>query len=203
MSSQRHINSHAGTHVIAQHFNDFTDGFSATGRALGEFNHHHKPHACAHDLFWRDQDVEAQTAVIWHHKADARIGKVAADNLAGFWHQNTHNARFTTAFTVSTQRLSQNLIAVDTHFHLFAGEVQIVFAALYAQEAIAIAVADNRSFEQIKAFWQGVTLTAGKDQLPVTLHGAQATAQCFVLLFAFDIEFNRQLFTAGRFFAFC
>ena len=203
MGTQRHIDSHAGAHIVAQYFDNFTDGFSATGRALGQFNHHHKAHARAHDLFWRDQDVETQTAVIRHHKADARVGKVTANNLTGFRYQDTHNTRFTTTFTVGTQRLGQNLIAVNTHFHLFAGEVQIVFAAFYAQEAIAIAVTDNRSFQQIKAFWQGVTLTAGKDQLSVALHGAQAAAQCFVLLFAFDIEFNCQLFTAGRFFAFC
>ena len=62
MGAQRHINGHAGAHVIAQHFNDFTHRFGTAGRALGEFNHHHKAHACAHHLFRRDENVEAQTA---------------------------------------------------------------------------------------------------------------------------------------------
>ena len=118
MGTQRHINGHRGAHVIAQHFDDFTYGFGATGWALGEFYHHHKAHACAHHLFRWDQNVEAEAAVVRYHKAHARVGKVAANNLAGFWHQHTHHARFAAAFTVRAQRLRQDLIAVDTHLHL-------------------------------------------------------------------------------------
>ena len=119
VGAQRHINGHAGAHIIAQHFDDFTYRFSATGWALGEFHHHHKAHAGAHHLFRWDQNVEAQTAVVRHHEAHARVGKVAANNLAGFWHQDAHDARFSATFTVSAQRLRQNLVAVDAHFHLF------------------------------------------------------------------------------------
>ncbi|MOA14720.1 hypothetical protein D3C78_1348390 [compost metagenome] len=119
MRTQRHVHSHAGTHVVAQHFNDFTDRFGAAGWALGEFNHHHKAHARAHHLFRWDQDVEAHTAVVRHHKAHAGIGKVTTDNLAVFRHQHTYHARFATAFTIGPQRLRQNLVAVDAHFHLF------------------------------------------------------------------------------------
>ena len=119
MGAQRHIDGHAGAHVIAQHFNDFTHRFCATSWALGEFNHHHKAHACAHYLFRRDENVEAQTAVVRHHKAYARIGKVTANDLAGFRHQHADHARFAAAFTVCTQRLRQDLVAVNTHLHLF------------------------------------------------------------------------------------
>ena len=119
MGTQRHIDGHAGAHVIAQHFDDFTHRFGATGWALGEFHHHHKAHACAHHLFRRDENVEAQTAVVRHHKAYARIGKVTAYNLAGFRHQHADHARFAAAFTVCTQRLRQDLVAVNTHLHLF------------------------------------------------------------------------------------
>ncbi len=119
MGAQRHIDGHAGAHVIAQHFNDFTHRFCATSWALGEFNHHHKAHACAHHLFRRDENVEAQTAVVRHHKAYARIGKVTANDLAGFRHQHADHTRFAAAFTVCTQRLRQDLVAVNTHLHLF------------------------------------------------------------------------------------
>jgi ribonuclease R len=34
----RHIDSHAGTHVVAQHFDDFPHGFGAAGRALGQLD---------------------------------------------------------------------------------------------------------------------------------------------------------------------
>ena len=119
MGTQRHINGHGCAHVVAKHFDDFTYRFSATGWALGEFDHHHKAHAGAHHLFRWDQNVEAQAAVVRHHEAHASVGKVAADDLAGFWHQNAHDARFAAAFTVSAQRLRQDLVAVDTHLHLF------------------------------------------------------------------------------------
>ena len=119
MGAQCHINGHASAHVIAQDFHDFTNRFGATRWALSEFYHNHKAHACAHHLFRRDQDVKAQTAVVRHHKAHTRISEVTANNLAGFWHQYAHHARFPATFTVSTQRLRQDLVAVDTHFHLF------------------------------------------------------------------------------------
>ena len=119
MRTQGHINSHAGTHVIAQHFDDFTYRFGATRGTLSKLHYYHKAHARAHHLFRRDQDIEAQTAVIRYHKAYTGIGKVAANNLAGFWHQHANHACFATAFTIGTQRLRQDLVAVNTHLHLF------------------------------------------------------------------------------------
>ena len=119
MGAQCHIHGHAGAHVIAQHFHNLTDRFGTTGWTLSQLNHHHKAHPRAHYLFRRNEDVKAQATVIRHHKTHTSIGEVAAHDLAGFWHQHTHNARFTTPFAVCTQRLGQDLVAVNAHFHLF------------------------------------------------------------------------------------
>ena len=59
MGAQGHIDRHAGPHIVAEHFNDFTDRFSAAGWTLGQLNHHDKAHTRAHDLFRGDQDIEA------------------------------------------------------------------------------------------------------------------------------------------------
>lgn len=84
MGAQRHVNRHAGAHIVTQHFDDFTDRFSASGRALGQLHDHYEAHSRAHHLFRWDQDVKAQTAVVRYDKAHAGIGEIATDNLAGF-----------------------------------------------------------------------------------------------------------------------
>ena len=203
MGAQRHVNRHAGAHIVTQHFDDFTDRFSASGRALGQLHDHYEAHSRAHHLFRWDQDVKAQTAVVRYDKAHAGIGEIATDNLAGFWHQNAHDARFAAAFTVRAQRLREDLIAMDAHFHLLGREIKVIFTPFDPQEAIAVAVADNGAFEQVETLRQCVALAAGKDQLPVTLHGAQAASQPLELFFSFDIQFCRQLVATGRFFTFC
>jgi len=100
MGAQRHIDGHAGAHVVAKHFHYLADSFGAAGRALGQFDDHHITHAGAHHLFRRDQDIEAQTAVVRHDEADARVGEIASDNIALLGHEHAHNARFAAAFTV-------------------------------------------------------------------------------------------------------
>ena len=202
MSTQRHINGHAGSHVVAQDFNNFTHRFSATRRTLGQLNHDHKAHTSTHHLFRRDQDIKAQAAVVRDDKPNASVGEVATDNLAGFRHQYAHNTRFATTFTVRSQRLCQHLIAMNTGFHLLAGQVQVIFAAFNAQKAVAITVANNGTFQQVKTLRQRIALTTSEDQLPVTLHGAQAATQRFLLLFTFNVEFSGQLIAVGRFFTF-
>ncbi len=187
MGAQRHIHGHAGAHVIAQHFNNLTDRFGATGWALGQFNDHHKAHPRAHHLFRWNKDIKAQAAVVRHHETDASVGEVATHDLAGFRHQDTHHARLTTTFTIGTQRLGQDLVAMDAHLHLFRGEIQVVLAAFDAQEAKTISVANHDAFQQVETFWQGIALTAGKDQLSVALHRTQTTAKGFNLLFAFNV----------------
>ena len=118
MGAQRHIDGHAGTHVVAQHFDDFPHGFGAAGRALGQLDHHHVAHPRAHNLFRRDQDIEAQATVVRDDETDASVGKVAANNLAGFRHQDADNARFAATLAVRAQRLGQHLVAMNTGFHL-------------------------------------------------------------------------------------
>ena len=203
MGAQGHIDRHAGTHIVAEDLNDLADRFGAAGWALGQLNHHHKPHPRAHDLFRGDQDIEAQAAVIRHHEANARIGKVAAHNLARFWHQYADNSCFPTAFAVGAQRLRQHLIAVNAGFHLLRRQIQVIFTAFHAQEAIAIAMANNDTFQQVKTFRQRIALTTRKDQLTIAFHCAQSAAQCFLLFFAFNIQLYCQLISASRFFAFC
>ncbi|SLX18999.1 Uncharacterised protein [Klebsiella pneumoniae] len=119
MGTQRHIDGHAGAHVVAQHFDDLTHRFGAAGWSLGQLDHDHVAHPRAHYLFRRDQDIEAQAAVVRDDKADASVGEVTANYLAGFRHEDADDARFAAALTVRAQRLSQHLVAVNTGFHLF------------------------------------------------------------------------------------
>ncbi len=105
-------------------------------------------------------------------------------------------------FAIRAQGLRQHHVTVDRHFHLFGRQVQIVFAAFHAQEAVAVAVADHRAAQQIQTFRQRVALAAGKHQLAIALHGAQAAAQRFQLLFTAEAQFVAQFFAAGRRFTF-
>ena len=102
----------------------------------------------------------------------------------------------------SAPGLRQHHVTVDRHFHLFGRQVQIVFAAFHAQEAVAVAVADHRAAQQIQTLRQRVALAAGKHQLAIALHGAQAAAQRFQLLFTAEAQFVAQFFAAGRRFTF-
>src|SRR5699024_12592034 len=47
----------------------------------------------------------------------SRFGKVATNNLAGFWHQYADNTRFTTTFTVST-RSEEHTSELQSRFDL-------------------------------------------------------------------------------------
>ncbi|MPN10215.1 hypothetical protein SDC9_157510 [bioreactor metagenome] len=91
---------------------------------------------------------------------------------------------------------------MNAGFHLLAGEIQIVFTPFDAQKAVAITVANNGTFQQVETLRQRIALTTGEDQLSVTLHRAQTAAQCFLLLFTFNVEFSGQLIAVGRFFTF-
>ena len=162
MGAQRDVHRHAGAHFIAEDLDDLADRLSTAGRALSQLHHHHKAHARAADAVGWDQNIEAQTAVVRHHEAGTGVHEEAADNLAGFRHQHAHDARFAAPFTVRTQRLRQHHITVDRHFHLFGRQVQIVFAAFNAQEAVAVAVADHRAAQQIQTLRQRIALAAGK-----------------------------------------
>ncbi|MNH01381.1 hypothetical protein D3C79_606000 [compost metagenome] len=184
MGTQCDIHRHAGAHFIAQDLDDLAHGFSAARWALGQLDHHHKAHPRPADRVGRDQNIEAQAAVIRHHEAGTGIGEVAANNLAGFGHQDAHDTRFAAAFAIFAQRLSQHHIAVDGHFHLLGGEIKVVFTPFNPQEAEAIAVADHRATQQVQTLRQGIALAAGKDQLAITLHRTQATAQGFQRFFA-------------------
>ncbi|CAH0146487.1 hypothetical protein SRABI106_00343 [Rahnella aquatilis] len=164
MGAQGDIYRHAGAHFIAEDFNDFTDRFGTAGRTLCQLDHHHISHACAVNGIGRDQNIKAQTTVVGYHKTGTRIGKVTAHNLAHFRHQNTHDARFTAAFTVGSNWLCQDHVTVDAHFHLFSRQIHIVFLhAFQAQETVTITMADNRAFQQVQTLRQRVALAAGKD----------------------------------------
>ena len=202
VGAQGHIHGHAGAHIIAEHFHNFANGLGAAGRALGQFDHHHEAHPRAHYRFRRHQDIKAQAAVVRHHKADAGVGKVAADDLTGARLEHAYYAGFAAAFTICAQRLGEDHIAVHAHLHLLAGEIKIVLAPLDAQEAKAVPVADDHALQQVETLRQGVALAAGKHQLSVALHGAQAAAQGFLLLIAFYLQRYRQLIAADRFFTF-
>ncbi len=54
------------------------------GLVAGQLDHDHVAHPRAHYLFRRDQDIEAQAAVVRDDKADASVGEVTANYLAGF-----------------------------------------------------------------------------------------------------------------------
>lgn len=162
MGAQRDIHRHAGAHFVAEDLDDLADRFGAAGWALSQLHHHHVAHARAADAVRRDQNIEAQTAVVRYYEAGTGIHEEAADDLAGFRHQHAHNARFATPFAIRAQRLRQHHVTVDRHFHLFGGQVQIVFAAFNAQEAVAVAVANHRAAQQVQTFRQRVALAAGK-----------------------------------------
>ena len=50
-------------------------------------------------------------------------------------------------------------VTVHTEFHLFCGKVEVIFLTFCPQEAVAIAVANDFTAQEIKTFWQGITLT--------------------------------------------
>ncbi|MNH21448.1 hypothetical protein D3C79_812570 [compost metagenome] len=179
MGTQCDVHRHAGAHFIAEDLNNLAYRLGATGRALGQFNHHHKAHARTADGLGGDQDVKAETAVVRHHKAGTRVHKEAADDLTGFRHQNAHDTRFTAALTVGSHRLRQHHIAVDRHFHLLSRQIQVVFAAFNTQETKTVAMTDYGTAQQIQTFRQRIALAASKYQLAVTLHRAQTTTQRF------------------------
>ena len=109
-------------------------------------------------------------------------------------------ARFAAAFAIGTLLLRQDDVTVHTEFHLFFGKVEVIFLTFCPQEAVAIAVANAFTAQEIKTFWQGITLTAGEHQLTITLHGAKAATQRLKVFFFLQIHLFSPLFAAGRFF---
>ena len=120
MGAQRDIYRHAGPHFIAEDLDNLANRFGTAGWALGQFNHHHKAHARTADGVGRDQDIEAQAAVIRHHEAGTGVHEEAADDLTGFRHQHTDDTRFAAALAIGSHGLCQHHVAVDRHLHLFS-----------------------------------------------------------------------------------
>jgi len=92
---------------------------------------------------------------------------------------------------------------MNHRFHLFGGEVKIVFTPFHPQETVAIAVAKHRTAQQIQLFRQRIALAAGKHQLPIALHSAQPAAQGFQLLIVGQLQVGGQFLTADRRVPFC
>ncbi len=65
MGTQRHISTIPVPPFVAQHFDDFPALVRRVGR-WSDQRHDHEPHPRAHDVFWRDKNVEAQAAVVRH-----------------------------------------------------------------------------------------------------------------------------------------
>ena len=63
---------------------------------------------CIHGDQVLAQPLGAEAAVVRDDKADASVGEVTANYLAGFRHEDADDARFAAALTVRAQRLSQH-----------------------------------------------------------------------------------------------
>ncbi len=106
---------------------------------------------------------------------------------------------FTAATAVDTGDAGQATVAVEHQSHLRRAEEQVFAAVIGNKEAEAVAVAGDATADQVQLVYRGISATPGIDKLAIALHGTQAAAQGFDLVFFIQTELFCQLLAGSRF----
>lgn len=136
--------------------------------------------------------------VVRRHVADTALFEVTPDHAFMRAGDDFYQYTFTAATAVGAGHTRQGAVAIEYQAHLRRAEEQVVALVIRDEEAKTVAVAGNAATDKVQLIYRGIGATPGIDKLAVALHGTQAAAQGFNLVFLVQTEFCRQLLAGGR-----
>ena len=198
VGAQGNIDFHARSHVVAYNLKHIALRLETRGRPVSDLHFDELTDLGASVATRGHQHFLLDLRVVGHDKTNAAFFKVATDDgfVSSGDHFNDH--AFTTTTAVQPRNTGQRAITIEHQAHLRRAHKQVVAAVIRHQEAEAIAVATDATENQVKLVHRRVSATAGVNQLGITLHRTQATAQGLDLVFCSQTELFHQLFTSSR-----
>ncbi|VVN42434.1 hypothetical protein PS683_05566 [Pseudomonas fluorescens] len=195
---QRDIDFHARRHVVADHFDHIALRLEARGWPVGDFHLDELTDLGVGVAARGDQHFLLHLGIIRYDKADAAFFEVAAHDGLVTTGNHFDDHAFTATTTVQAGNAGQGTVAVEHQAHLRRAHEQVVAAVVRDKEAKPVTVTGNAAQDQVELVYRRIRATAGVDQLSIALHGAQAAAQGFELVFGGQTELFNQLLAASR-----
>ncbi|EJT84123.1 hypothetical protein PPS11_25690 [Pseudomonas putida S11] len=146
-----------------------------------------------------DQHFLLDLRVVRGHVADTPFFEVTADHAFVGAGDDFDQHAFTAATAVDARDAGQAAVTVEHQAHLRRAEEQVFAAVVRNKEAEAVAVTGDAAADQVQLVYRGISAAPGIDKLAIALHGTQAAAQGFDLVFVVQTELGRQLLACGRF----
>ncbi|VVN41044.1 hypothetical protein PS645_05408 [Pseudomonas fluorescens] len=192
------VDFHARRHVVAHDFNHVTLRLEARSRPVSDLHFDELTNLRIGVAARRDQHLLLDLRIVRHHEADTAFFEIATDD--GFVSTGNHfdDHAFTATATVQTGNARQGAVAIEHQTHLRRAHEQIVTAVIRHQKAETVPVTADAAEDQVELVHRRIRTTTGVDELSVALHGAQAAAQGFDLVFSGQTEFFDQLLAVSR-----
>ena len=148
-SAQGHFNFHSRRHVLAEHFNNPANRTDPATGTLSNFHHHHIALSGTVRVFWWNNNLKVDTAVIRNHHSHALLGKIPANNgfFAGLYH--LINIGFATTTAVCTALTGFHPVVVHKHLHLPGTDKQIAGIVIGTQETVTVTVTYNSPADKL------------------------------------------------------
>ena len=199
IAAQGDVDFHARGHVVADHLDHITLWLEARRRPVGDLDFDELANLGATVTPGRHQHFLLDLRIVRGHVADAAFFEVAADHAFMRPGDDLDQHAFATTTTVDARDTGQAAVAVEHQAHLRRAEEQVFAAVIGDKEAKAVTVTRDTTTDQVQLVYRGISAAPGIDKLAVTLHGTQAAAQGFDLVFFIKTELCRQLLARGRF----
>ena len=175
--AQRDLDLHARVGVVAEHLDDAADRLRELGRLLDQLDGDDLPGLGLLAPARSDQDVLCKAAIFGHDDHHAVLVDDAADDAAVGALQHLDQLALGTAAAVLAGDAHDDAVAVQQLAHLLGAEEDVGLTVVATQEAEAVGVTFDATLDQVDLGRQQIGITPVAHDLPVALHGAQATIE--------------------------
>jgi hypothetical protein len=198
VGTQGDIDFHARRHVVTHDLDHVALRLEAWRRPVSDLHFDELTDLRAGVAARRHQHFLLDLRVVGNHETDAAFFEVTADD--GFVSAGNHfdDHAFAATATVQAGNTGQGTVAVEHQTHLRRAHEQVVTAVVRHQEAETVTVTADATQDQVELVHRRIRATTGVDQLGIALHGAQAAAQGFDLVFCGQTKLFHQLLAVSR-----
>ena len=170
---------HPRRHVFAQHLLDPAQRPGSPTGLFDQFDDDDLPGLSIAATVGRHDDVLIDALVVGNDEAGAALLAKPTHHGLGIALQHLDHRAFAPAPIIHPDHPHHRPITVQQLAHLPRGEKQAVAAFVGDQESVAFGMTDHPPGHQVHLADRPVAFAAIADQLPVPLHGPQATGQSF------------------------
>ncbi|MNM71515.1 hypothetical protein D3C81_831830 [compost metagenome] len=198
VGAQGDIDFHARRHVVTHDFNHVALRLEAWRRPVGDLHFDELTDLRIGITARRHQHFLLDLRVVGNDETDTALFEVTTDD--GFVSTGHHfdDHAFAATATVQTGNAGQGTVTVEHQTHLRRAHEQVVTAVVRHQEAEAVTVTADAAQDQVELVHRRISAATGIDELSIALHGAQAAAQGFDLVFCGQTKLFDQLLAVSR-----